>query len=148
MAVALKDIQSSQWSISMSDFGEVVTDLEDIKQCLYILLFTPKGTAPFWLDFGCGLYEWIDEPMTIAAPKIVKDIRYAINQWETRVNIVDLTYSFSADGVLHIYLTWLPVTATSGTQVTGTAFAVKEGTFYLVDEFNRNFITPYGVLVL
>lgn len=148
MAVALKDIHSAQWSLSLSGFGEVVTDLEDIKQCIYVILFTPKGSAPFWLDFGCGLYDWIDEPMTIAAPKIVRDIRAAINKWETRVTIIDLTYSFSAEGVVMINMHWRPTSPTPEGSLISSTFAIKENKLYLVDEFNRKFITPLGVLVL
>jgi len=146
--VLLQDINTSQWSQALAGPGLVVTDLEDIKQCLYIIVATRKGSAPFWFDFGCSLFDWLDEPMTVAAPKIARDIRASIAQWEPRAIVEEVTFSFQPDGSAFFNVHWHPVAGTKAGASFSTEFGLNQGSLYLVDNYNRNVNTEFGSLEL
>lgn len=79
------DIKTQNWSLSALTQGEVVLDLEDINQCITIILATVKGTDPLRPLFGCDILRWIDKPVNQAIPNIIKEAVDAINLWEPRV---------------------------------------------------------------
>lgn len=147
--VNINDIESTQWSTSIANFGDVVTDIEDVKQCLFILICTRKGTAPFWPDFGCGAFDWIGQPMTEAIPKIIRDIRIAIETYETRAIIQTISHQIKGDGTAIVSVLWRPIAGTRQGAVISSVFSVtSRGIAYLVDEYNNRFLTEFGVIIL
>ena len=68
--------------------GEMVTDADDINQCLHIIFLTPKGSDVHRPLFGCDWYKWIDSPVNIARPHIVREVTDAIKRWEPRIELV------------------------------------------------------------
>jgi uncharacterized protein len=95
MAVTLNDIQSSDWSLSLTP-TQVVQGLADIQQCIYIILTTQKGTDPTRPNFGCGIYEYIDKPVNIALPNMKREIADAIALFERRVKIIRILHTVEA----------------------------------------------------
>lgn len=87
----VKDIRSSEWSLSMAELGAVVEGVDDIKQCLNIIMYTRKGTDPLRPDFGCGAIDRIDQPVNVAIPGMIKDIIEAVTLFEPRIDIVKIT---------------------------------------------------------
>lgn len=83
----LIDIRSSEWSISMAEFGAVVEGIADIKQCLEIIVYTRKGTDPLRPDFGCGAIDRVDQPINSAIPGMIKDIIDAVILFEPRIDM-------------------------------------------------------------
>lgn len=79
-------INSKDWSLSLYDYGEIVTDADDIIQCINILFTTQKKSDPFRPDFGIDLMRWLDAPVTEAAPGIVSEM-FAALVYEPRVNV-------------------------------------------------------------
>lgn len=132
--------------MSISGPGDVVTDLEDIKQCMYIILATAKGSCPFRPTFGCGIFEYLDMPLSVVAPQIVKSVREAITKWEARIILSDVTCSFGADGTVILRIYWKPVAGTKFGQLYTTQFGIREGLLFLVNEFNEFFTTEWGDL--
>ena len=94
----LKDIRSSEWSLSMKEFGAVVEGIDDIKQCLNIIMYTRKGTDPLRPEFGCGAIDRIDQPMNKAIPGMIKDIIEAVTLFEPRVDMVKSKVTSVVDG--------------------------------------------------
>lgn len=145
--MTLDEITATDWSTSIAEPGEVVTDLEDIKQCLHILLMSRKGTAPFRPFFGCDWFDRLDQPMTVAAPQMVNDVRYAIQKWEPRVIIKEIVFKFAAiEGAIYFRLDWEPIAGTRPGQENTMVFKVKQGVIYLVNEFNQFIETEFGII--
>lgn len=87
----LKDIKSKDWSLGILEQGSIVEGLSDIHQCIYIILTTVKGTDPLRPEFGCDIFRWLDKPVNQAIPNMVKETVVAINTWETRVVVKQVT---------------------------------------------------------
>jgi len=87
----LQDIKSVDWQPKLNEIGSVVEDLDDIDQCIRIILMTRKGSDPHRPEFGSDLWQYIDAPVNIAIPNIIREAMDAINIWETRVQINAIT---------------------------------------------------------
>jgi hypothetical protein len=88
----VSNIKTKSWSISAKEQGKIVTDIEDISQCMYIILTTEQGTDPYNYTFGCGLFKYIDKPANIAVPNMIREIGNAIQTWEKRATIQKITF--------------------------------------------------------
>lgn len=88
-------VKSSEWSISLAGPGQIVQGLDDIRQCINIILFTRKGTDPLRPRFGVGVFEYIDKPVNVAIPNMRREIIDAINEFEPRVEILKITGSLT-----------------------------------------------------
>lgn len=86
-------IKSSEWAISLAGPGQIVQGLDDIRQCIAIILNTRKGTDPLRPRFGVGVFEYIDKPVNIALPNMRKAIIDAIGEFEPRVELTKVTAS-------------------------------------------------------
>lgn len=86
-------IKSSEWAISLNGVGQLVQGLDDIRQCISIILNTRKGTDPLRPNFGVGVFEYIDKPVNTALPNMRKSIIDAIGEFEPRVELTKVTAS-------------------------------------------------------
>ena len=79
------------------------TDLEDIRlneletvnavlQNIALILATPKGSVPFYRDFGIS-NEFLDKPMPVAKVMMISEVREAIETWEPRAKVIDIGFS-------------------------------------------------------
>ncbi|MDO8771918.1 MAG: GPW/gp25 family protein [Burkholderiaceae bacterium] len=81
-------IPAIQENLLCNRLGQMVTDADDINQCLHIIFLTPKGSDVHRPLFGCDWYKWIDSPVNVARPHIVREITDAIKRWEPRIVLV------------------------------------------------------------
>ena len=81
------NISSQDWSPKLGELGQVVEGLDDIKQCIEIILTTPKGSVPHRLDFGCDIYKFVDSPPAAATSYIVSEVYNALSKWEPRITV-------------------------------------------------------------
>ncbi|MGH8782055.1 GPW/gp25 family protein [Paraburkholderia sp.] len=103
--------------------GLVVTDLDDIGQCIDIILHTPRGSDPHRPDFGANLDQYIDWPLSAARPRIAREVQRALTRWEPRANVLKVNAQYSAMGQLLVPVTWQPVASYNGQPiVTSLAF--------------------------
>jgi phage baseplate assembly protein W len=124
-AVTLDDIQSADWSLMLdsslnsfqpsaisgqpeagSGIGNVVQGVDDVNQCIGIILGTPKGSDPLRPTFACDLWQWIDAPVNVARPYLVREIVEAITKWEPRVRVLSVVIGLVGLGQLSIAITW------------------------------------------
>lgn len=106
----LSDIQSADWSPLLGEFGSVVEDLDDIDQCIRIIVGTPKGSVPLRPLFGCDVWRWLDAPVDVALPNVVREVYAALGMWEPRAEIVGVTLTPGAsESHWKIRVTWRPV---------------------------------------
>jgi phage baseplate assembly protein W len=111
-AATLMDITSADWSLELGSIGGVVQGIRDIDQCLAIILTTPRGSDPLRPTFGADLWRYIDNPISVAIPSIVREVSAAIAMWEPRVAIQSVTVSPASDSGsqsgahLNVFVTW------------------------------------------
>jgi phage baseplate assembly protein W len=87
-----RDIQASDWQLSTEGVGIVVQGLDDIRQCVNLILLTRKGSDPLRPEFGCDMYLYIDKPINTALPLMKKAMLEAIRQWEPRIDVLGITH--------------------------------------------------------
>lgn len=107
MSTIFPYIKTKNWQLSTVGVGYIAEGLADIRQCIDILLRTAKGSDPLRPDFGCDIFQYADRPLTVAIPNIIRSIIEAIDIWETRVKLKDITYTISEDnpGQVYFYVT-------------------------------------------
>src|SRR5258708_39684476 len=106
-AVTLGDITSADWSLELdatagggpgSGIGNVVQGVNDVHQCIQIILTTPKGADPLRPTFAVDLWQYLDAPINLATPAIVREVTEAILRWEPRGEVVGVTVAPMTDG--------------------------------------------------
>lgn len=97
-------------STVLSGYGQVVENFEDVGQCIRIIVTTPKGSDPLRLRFGCGIFNFLDKPISTLRPHAVREITDAIRAWEPRaiVDRVDIAFPDAANGIVEITVSWHP----------------------------------------
>ena len=86
----LTSITARNWQLALDQPGDVVADLDDIGQCIRVILTTPKGTDPLRPEFACDIWRYIDHPIDRAIPHIVREAWDAIEAWEPRVQLISI----------------------------------------------------------
>lgn len=86
--------------------GELVTDTQDVDQCIRIILTTPKGSDPHRPLFGSNLHLYIDYPVNSARPHIVREAVNALREWEPRIEVVKVTVSLVDVAALACEVEW------------------------------------------
>jgi len=66
--------------------------VKSVMQAVKIVLTTPKGTVPMYRDFGLNM-DFLDLPGPAAKQLARAEIREAIEQWEPRAVVRDITFS-------------------------------------------------------
>lgn len=64
-------------------------ELDDIKQSLWMLLFTSKGERIYLPDYGVGVLDYIDRPH-YQAQRLMVDIAEGVDEFEPRVKLSKL----------------------------------------------------------
>lgn len=100
MVIKLNEIRSTEWGLDINQLGQVVQGLDDIKQCIYIILNTVKGSDPLRPNFGCGIFEHLDKPTTQSIPDIKKTVAQAILEFEPRVENVKVTLTLNVENLI------------------------------------------------
>lgn len=88
MVARIQDIRAVHWQPKLSADGQVVEGLDDIAQCISIILTTPKGSDPHRPEFGSDCWKYIDWPVDQAAPHLVREVVLAIERWEPRAVLI------------------------------------------------------------
>ena len=87
----ITQITARNWQLALDQPGDVVADLDDINQCIRVILTTPKGTDPLRPEFACDLWRYIDYPIDRATPHIVREAWDAIETFEPRIELINIT---------------------------------------------------------
>lgn len=84
--------------VSATDLTEInlnETDhVKDVLQNVAMILVTRKGTIPLYRDFGLS-QDFLDRPIEAAMPLLVSEIKEAVETYEPRAEVEDV--SFAAD---------------------------------------------------
>ena len=90
MSTTLTDIAAADWSIKLNEPGSVVENLDDINQCIKVILETPKGSRAHEPLFGSDVWQYLDQPLSEALPRIVAAVIEAVTEWEPRVKLISV----------------------------------------------------------
>jgi phage baseplate assembly protein W len=93
MATKINDIKSVNWQLSTKMIGQVSDGIQDIRQCIGLILTTTKGSDPLRPLFGSDIWRFVDTPVTNATANISAEIINSLSIWEKRINIVKLIYN-------------------------------------------------------
>ena len=66
--------------------------VQAVLQAIKIILTTPKGTVPMYRDFGVNM-DFLDLPTPGAEQRARMEIREAVEEWEPRATVKDITFS-------------------------------------------------------
>ena len=108
----------------------MVTEEEDIGQSLHSLLATRPGERVHRFDFGCGIYRFVHEEMTVTNQTLLKElIADTVLMYEPRVTLNEVTFDLESiyDGVLIICLDYM-VRRTNSRSNMVFPFYLREGT--------------------
>lgn len=83
----LDKITYVDWQLKLNTIGEIAEGVDDINQCIAIILLTPKGSVPHRPTFGSNIHKYIDYPINEAVPNIVRETTDAITEWEKRIEV-------------------------------------------------------------
>lgn len=122
MTIDVTQIRSVDWSRKIGEPGAIVEGLDDIDQCIRILLATPKGAVEHRPEFGCDAWRYLDHPVTEALPHIVRECTDALAKWEPRATVTGITTRYDAE---HVFLSirWTATLGSAG-QTTEVAYVL------------------------
>lgn len=86
--VALSTASSRADGLMNNRAGCMATDVDDINQEIHLVLFTPLGADVHRPDFGSDWWHWIDVPINVARPYVVRAVVEAIDRWVVRLRLV------------------------------------------------------------
>lgn len=101
----LDDIKYADWQPKLNEIGSVVEATEDINQCIKIILLTQKGSVPHRPTFGSKIFDYIDNPINIAKPNIIREVIDAIALWETRIDVDSVTITTDVEQLI-VQIQW------------------------------------------
>lgn len=106
--------------------GQVVTDIDDIAQCIVIILETPRGSEPHRPLFGSLVHLYIDAPINEARPHVVREAFQALRDWEPRIDVVRVTLTPSDVAAMLCEVIWQPKDGEGKLLVTALPFGVMQ----------------------
>ena len=101
----LNEITYVDWQLKLNEIGSVSEGIEDINQCIAIILYTQKGSVPHRPTFGSDILKYVDYPINSAKANIIRETVDAINLWETRVNVESVSVEIN-ETQLKIQVEW------------------------------------------
>ncbi len=106
MVQDVRDIAAADWQPRLGAHGEIVAGLEDIHQCVRIILLTPKGSVPHRPEFGSDLWRYLDRPIAEALPHVVRESVDALRRWEPRIEVIRVVPQNLATTHLRLIVEW------------------------------------------
>lgn len=84
------------FTVSATDLGHLRFNEQEtvssVLQNIAVILSTPKGTVPQYRDFGLD-NSFVDKPRPVAEVLMVAPVKEAIQRWEPRAEVLDVSFS-------------------------------------------------------
>ena len=94
-----------KYTVSSADKISMQFQQEDkvlyVLQNIALLLNTKKGTVPMYREFGLDM-NFIDKPIDVAETIAFSEITDAVEEFEPRATVVDVTFEKTTDGKIAI----------------------------------------------
>ena len=82
--------------MSLTNPLEIVEGVDDITQCVYIILTTIPGSDPLRPTFGSDVYKYLDKPLEMVRAQIIHAVTEAVYRWEKRIEVTGCNVSRDA----------------------------------------------------
>ena len=92
----VRQLKTKYWQHKAGTIGEVVTEAEDIGQCLETIAKTEKGTVPHNPNLGSNMMQFQDKPLNVVAPKMKVVLMKDFNVQESRASIDSIEFYYTA----------------------------------------------------
>lgn len=109
MARAEADFVGAGWAFPLSTDATggiaLVTGDREIAESIRLILGTAPGERPMRPEFGCRVHDHVFAPANATtAGAIARDVRAALDQWEPRIDVLDVRVSYEngEPGTLYI----------------------------------------------
>lgn len=92
------------YKVSLTDDNftlQEINEVQSILQNIALILRTRKGTVPMSRDFGLA-QEFLDKPIDIAESLAFSEIMDAIEEYEPRAKLNDVTFRAAENGAIII----------------------------------------------
>ena len=84
------------FTVSATDLGHLRFNEQEtvssVLQNIAVILSTPMGTVPLYRDFGLD-WSFLDKPTPVAKVLMVAPVKEAIQRWEPRATVLDVSFS-------------------------------------------------------
>lgn len=87
------------WQMSLADAQSIVEGIDDIAQCIHIILTTVPGSDPLRPAFGSNVYRYLDKPVEAVRAQIIYAATEAIGRWEKRIEVTGCSVTRNADKI-------------------------------------------------
>jgi uncharacterized protein len=84
---------------------KLVSDDEDVREAIVLILSTAPGERPMRPEFGCGIHDYVFDtvdPYTMG--RLEYEVRVALDRWEPRIDVMDVRFDLdrAPEGVVAI----------------------------------------------
>lgn len=100
-------IPHQDWQPELGTDG-IVGGLDDIDQCIRIILETPQGSDPHRPEFGSRIHRYIDWPQNRVTPHLVREAVDSIRVWEKRAEVSSVQVGHQ-EAAVELAVQWKPV---------------------------------------
>jgi uncharacterized protein len=97
-------------AVGLDDEINLVSDADDIRESIRIILETDPGERVMRPDFGAGLRRLVFEPINTSTMTLVQHrVQQALVSWEPRIDVKDVVVSAerAAAGILNIRIDYV-----------------------------------------
>ena len=102
----LRALAATRATVSAEAVSDFVTDIDDINQCIHIIILTPKGSDPHRPLFGCDQDKYIDAPVNVVRPHLVREATDALRMWEPRIIVERVLVTLSDIAAVDCSIVW------------------------------------------
>ena len=84
---------------------KLVSDDEDVREAIALILSTAHGERPMRPEFGCGIHDYVFDVIDAqTVGRLEYEVRVALDRWEPRIDVLDVRFdaSRSREGVIAI----------------------------------------------
>ena len=105
--VNTKTLNTQNWQHARDTIGGVVTEIEDIEQCIETICTCEKGKVIHNPELGLAMNEFIDKPVNVSLPAIRRMIKSELQIQEPRIKIDTVTINADDNGFMTIKTTYV-----------------------------------------
>ena len=83
----------------------LVSEEQELREAIRLILGTAKGERPMRPEFGCGIHDLIFAPAnSTTAGLAAQEVRRALRRWEPRVEVEDVTIRYDEQNTALMYI--------------------------------------------
>jgi len=78
---------------------KLVSDDEDVREAIVLILATAPGERPMRPEFGCGIHEYVFDTIDAhTMGRLEYEVRIALDRWEPRIDVTGIRFDLGGAG--------------------------------------------------